>query len=182
MTKKKSGKVFNFKDQMRVGDRDEAEFIKIYKKKLNPVKSVDDRKIDFTLNNGYTVELKTDSYSMEKTKNFFMEKNTVLPDGKDIPGGPWRSLQHKVDRFVYYYITEKSLFWFDPKILCEFLDKYIKENKLKPIPIPNKDSTGKPFHSYGYKIPRSVIAEAGVCLFEDKVKTHYKIVKPPKEP
>jgi hypothetical protein len=182
MTKKISGKVFNFKDQMCVGDRGEAEFIKIYKKKLNPVKSVDDRKIDFTLNNGYTVELKTDSYSMEKTKNFFMEKNTVLPDGKDIPGGPWRSLKHKVDRFVYYYITEKSLFWFDPKVLCDFLDNYIKENKLKPIPIPNKDSTGKPFHSYGYKIPRSVITEAKICLFEDKVKTHYKIVKPPKEP
>jgi len=72
MTQKK-GKVFNFKDQMRIGDIGEADFIKIYEK-LEPIKSLKNRKIDFTLNNGKTIELKTDSYSMEKTPNFFMEK------------------------------------------------------------------------------------------------------------
>ena len=108
MTQKK-GKVFNFKDQMRIGDIGEAEFIKIYEK-LEPKKSIKNRKIDFTLNNGKTIELKTDSYSMEKTPNFFMEKETILPDERVILGGPWRSKDHKVDYFVYYYMNDKVFF------------------------------------------------------------------------
>ena len=171
MTQKK-GKVFNFKDQLLIGDIGESDFIKIYES-LEPVKSVKNRKIDFTLNNGKTVELKTDSYSMEKTVNFFMEKNTILPDEKELLGGPWRSKEHKIDYFVYYYMNDKVFFWFEPKSLCKFLDKYIKENKVKPIAIPNRSSDGKTFRSYGYKIPRIDIIS--VLLKEHKVDVDYKI-------
>ena len=177
MTQKKEKKVFNFKDQLRIGDIGEADFIKIYEK-LEPVKSKN-RQIDFTLNNGKTVELKTDSYPMDKTVNFFMEKNTILPDETDIPGGPWRSREHKVDYFVYYYMTDKVFFWFDPITLCKYLDKYIKTNKVKPIAIPNRDSNGKTFRSYGYKIPRADIVE--VLLQEDKVEIDYKIIEQKKQ-
>jgi len=178
MTQKKKGKVFNFKDQMRIGDIGESDFIKIYEK-LKPVKSIKDRKIDFTLNNGKTVELKTDSYSMEKTINFFMEKNTILPDARELLGGPWRSHDHKIDYFVYYYMNDKVFFWFEPKSLCKFLDKYIKSNKIKPISIPNRDGKGNIFRSYGYKIPRADIVD--VLLREHKIEIDYKIEEKKKE-
>lgn len=174
MTQKKERKVFNFQDQLRVGDAGESDFIRIYEK-LEPVKSKNNRKIDFTLNNGKTVELKTDSYSIEKTENFFMERNTILPDKKDIPGGPWRSKEHEVDYFVYYYINDKVFYWFDPISLVKKLDKYIKENKVKPVAIPNRDGKGKTFRSYGYKIPRKDMLE--VLLKEHKVEVDYKIVE-----
>ena len=174
MAAKKGGKVFNFKDQMRIGDIGESDFIKIYEK-LEPVKSVKNRKIDFTLNNGKTVELKTDSYSMDKTVNFFMEKNTILPDETSILGGPWRSKDHKIDYFVYYYMSDKVFFWFEPKSLCKFLDKYIKKNKIKPIAIPNRTGNGETFRSYGYKIPRLDIVD--VLLKEHKVEIDYKILE-----
>lgn len=177
MTQKK-GKVFNFKDQLRIGDIGEADFTKIYEK-LEPVKSLKNRKIDFTLNNGKTVELKTDSYPMDKTVNFFMEKNTILPDETEIMGGPWRSKEHKIDYFVYYYMNNKVFFWFDPVTLCKHLDKYIKKHKPKAIPIPNRDSNGKTFRSYGYKIPRDSVTE--VLLQEHKVEIDYKIIETPKE-
>ena len=157
---------------MRIGDIGESDFIKIYEN-LKPVKSVEDRKIDFTLNNGKTIELKTDSYSMSKTLNFFMEKNTVLPDERTISGGPWRSKEHKIDYFVYYYVTEKVFYWFDPKTLCKFLDKYIKKNELKAVSIPNKDSKGNRFYSYGYKIPRESLVP--ILLKEHKIEIEYKI-------
>jgi len=171
MTQKK-GKVFNFKDQMRIGDIGESEFIKIYEK-LEPKKSLKNRKIDFTLNNGKTVELKTDSYSMSKTPNFFMEKETILPDEKVILGGPWRSKDHKIDYFVYYYMNDKVFFWFEPKPLCKILDTYIKESKIKPISIPNRSGNGETFRSYGYKIPRDCVVS--VLLKEHKVEIDYKI-------
>ncbi len=177
MTQKK-GKVFNFKDQLRIGDIGESDFTKIYEK-LEPVKSVKNRKIDFTLNNGKTVELKTDSYPMAKTVNFFMEKNTILPDGTELMGGPWRSKEHKLSYFVYYYMNDKVFFWFDPVTLCKYLDKYIKKNKVKPIAIPNRDGKGQTFRSYGYKIPRADIVD--VLLKEHKVEIDYKIVETPKE-
>ena len=159
---------------MRIGDIGEADFVKIYEK-LKPKKSVENRQIDFTLNNGKTIELKTDSYSMNNTPNFFMEKNTVSHDDTSKSGSPWRSKEHKIDYFVYYYMNDKVFFWFEPKSLCKFLDKYIKSNKLNPITIPNKDGKGRKYKSFGYKIPRDSLIS--ILLKEHKVEADYKIEK-----
>lgn len=145
-------RVFNFTDQQRIGDVGEADFVRIYEK-LEPKKSLTDFKIDFTLNNGKTVELKTDSYDMEKTPNFFMEQLTVSGPNSNL-GGPWRSKEHKVDCFVYYFMKNKVFFWFDPVSLCEFLDKFITEYSLRPISIPNRDNRGGYYEAIGFKIPR----------------------------
>lgn len=150
-----SGKVFNFNDQKRIGDVGESDFIKVYQK-LKPKKSEKDFRIDFTLNNGKTVELKTDSYDMEKTPNFFMEQMTISGNKTNL-GGPWRSKDHKVDYFVYYFLNNKVFFWFEPIVLCEFLDKFIGEFKVKPVSIPNKDSRGGYYEAVGFKIPRESV-------------------------
>lgn len=152
---------------MRIGDIGEADFIKAYEK-LEPTKDPKNRKIDFFLNNGKTVELKTDSYDMDKTPNMFMEYETVTSK-KTILGGPWRSKEHEVDFFVYYYMKNKVFFWFEPIDLCKTLDKYIKSEKVKPIAIQNRSSTndGKGFKSFGYKIPREALVK--VLLREHKL-------------
>ena len=147
-------KFFKFDEQLSIGDAGESEF-KRYYSELNPQKSKD-RKIDFILNNGHTVELKTDSYSMEKTPNFFMEQYTVS-GGKTSLGGPWRTKEHGVNLFVYYFLNNKVFFWFCPTTLCEFLDKYIEDNKLSKISIPNKGNNGEYYEAQGYKIPRDVV-------------------------
>lgn len=144
-------KYFNFKDQLRIGDLGESDFIKTYKR-LKPEKSKN-LQIDFLLNNGKTVELKTDSYDMNKTPNFFMEQFTVNGEKKNL-GGPWRSKDHKIDCFVYYFLNNKVFYWFTPETLCEFLDEFIVVNKLKPISIPNKDRGGNFYEALGFKIPR----------------------------
>lgn len=133
-------KVFNFDDQLKVGDAGESDFAEVYEK-LEPKKNLIDARIDFNLNNGKTIELKTDRYDMRRTPNFFMEQFTVSGKRK-ILGGPWRSKEHKIDYFVYYFIKNKVFFWFSPIDLCDFLDEFIEENQLTPISIPNIDKNG----------------------------------------
>src|SRR5579864_9364737 len=148
-------KFFNFDEQRQIGDAGESDFIRIYEG-LNPVKPERDFRIDFHLNNGKTVELKTDSYDMERTPNFFMEQFTVSGNKTSL-GGPWRTKEHAVDFFVYYFVKNKVFYWFCPISLSEFLDKYVKDNNLKMISIPNKDNRGGYYEAQGYKIPREVL-------------------------
>lgn len=150
-----SGRVFNFDDQKRIGDIGEADFLKVYSTLL-PKQSVDDFRVDFILGDNRTVELKTDSYDMAKTPNFFMEQFTMSGANSNL-GGPWRSKEHKIDFFIYYFVKNKVFFWFSPVTLCELLDKYISENSLRPISIPNRDRRGGYYEAIGFKIPRDSV-------------------------
>lgn len=142
-----SKKVFDFKKQMAVGDSGEKQFCLHYAS-LNPVKS-EDRAIDFHLSDGKSVELKTDDYAMEATLNCFME---ITSHGK--LGGPYRAQQDNVDYFVYYFIKNKTFFWFETKKLCEKLDILISSRRFKVKSIRNKGWTAE-----GYAIPRSELEE-----------------------
>ena len=81
------GKKFDFNTQLSTGNIGEDHFKQLYSN-LNPVKS-EDLKYDFKLSNGSTVELKTDTYDMEDTPNFFMEYYSDMKKLKI--GGPWRA-------------------------------------------------------------------------------------------
>jgi hypothetical protein len=148
-------KVFKFDEQLKVGDNGEADFLRFYKN-LEPKKNTVDFRIDFDLKNGQTVELKTDTYSMKKTKNFFMERYTVTGDNKK-DGGPWRTAIHGVDYFVYYFISDGVFFWFPPTVLRDFLDEYVRLNRLDLVHIPNVNKSGGYYEAQGYKIPRDVV-------------------------
>ena len=87
---------------MAVGDKGEKDFLFHYSK-LKPVKS-QERSIDFILASGKTVELKSDSYGMERTENFFMETLSGTSEGK--LGGVFRAAQDKIEFFISY-ITQK---------------------------------------------------------------------------
>ena len=105
-------------------------------------------KYDFSYK-GKSVELKTDSYSMTKTPNFFVERYSDVERGTN--GGPWRAAHDDVTYFVYMYSLQRKCFWFNPKELVKFLDVYVKGKSM--VSIPNKTWT-----TTGYLIPRTVVS------------------------
>jgi len=141
-----SKKVFNFRAQLAVGDRGEKAFREYYPE-LIPIKS-EEREVDFHLKDGKSVELKTDDYDMSATENFFME---VSSHGK--LGGPYRAKQDNVDFFVYYFIKNKTFFWFNTNILCLKLDELILERNDKVKSIQNRGGNNT-WTAQGYAIPR----------------------------
>ena len=113
-------KTFYFSKQLKQGEIGEQYFIKCYHK-LNPRKS-SAREVDIFINDNEKVELKSDSYPEEKTPNFFIELIGSTKTGK--LGGAHLALKNDVDYFVYHYTTDKTFYWFRPKDLVEFIDKF----------------------------------------------------------
>lgn len=143
-------KIFDFNSQIGLGANGERDFISTYRR-FGASPSTD-RKWDVVLANGKTVELKTDSYSMTDSPNYFMEQCTVSY-GQKAPGGPWRAREHQVSFFVYYFIANGAFCWFDPITLCTALDDYIKA--YQPLP---KEVINDGYYGIGYTIPREAVA------------------------
>jgi len=119
---------------------------------------VDDRRFDFVLKDGRTVELKTDTYHMQDTPNFFMEIFGNIAEEKI--GGPWRALQDGVDFFVYYFPKNKTFFWFETRSLCKELDTLVAHGILVPKEIRNAGWVAR-----GYAVPREALNQ--VLLRQD---------------
>jgi hypothetical protein len=132
---------------MAIGDKGEQDF-KQYYAHLGPVKS-EDRAIDFILADGTTVELKSDSYPMEKTENFFMETLSDTKSGK--LGGVFRARNDKIHFFVYYYPANKTFFWFEVEKLCAEVERLIGTGKYRVKSIKNRSWTTE-----GYALSRSL--------------------------
>jgi len=135
--------VFTFKKQIGVGNVGENLFLKTY---AGSTKSTD-LKYDFTYK-GKKVELKTDTYPMEKTSNFFMEQYGSIEDKK--LGGPWRASQDEVDYFVYLYLADKKFFWFETKSLVKFLDECVKDLRGKSV-------WNRGYTTFGFAVPRALV-------------------------
>ena len=92
-------------------------------------------------------ELKTDRYTFQETKNFFIEiySNQALKT----PGGPTQALEHNNAWFIYRFKYEGDIFVFKTGELVEFLEANDK--------IYRKASVYNPMGSYsslGYVVPR----------------------------
>jgi hypothetical protein len=146
--------IFTFNKQLKVGNKGEALFLKHYK---GSEKS-DMRKYDL-LFEGKKVELKTDTYPLDKTPNFFMERYGSVEDKKE--GGPWRAKNDKIDLFVYLFISDNTFFWFETKPLVKFLNRHIKELRGKTIP-------NKTYSSLGYCVARDDLEH--LIVRKDKFK------------
>lgn len=147
-------KVFNFKEQLEAGNSGERMFL-LYYGPRTPVKSVADLAFDFTIDGDKKLELKTDTYSMTKTNNFFMERFGSVKTMKS--GGPWRAKEDKLDFFVYCFEKEKTFFWFEPESLCKILDEFIKKSSY--VEIRNSGWTTR-----GYKVPRELCIPAAILI------------------
>lgn len=140
--------VFDFEEQLEIGNEGESAFKKRYAH-LSP-KKTKDRRIDFVLADGSTVELKTDTYDMARTPNFFMEMFGNVNEASI--GGPWRALQDGVTYFVYYFAKNGVFFWFETVALCKALDTLIASGSYSPREIRNKGWIAR-----GYTIPRKAL-------------------------
>lgn len=142
-------KVWDFQVQLEFGNRSEELFAERYPRKLEIYPG---REYDFTVKcNGQKLELKTDSYNLTKTENFFLERYSDVH--KKTPGGPWRAAGDKVDIFCYYFVRHNTWFEFrDLPKLIKRLDELTANKGL--VHIKNRGwITG------GYKVPRSALED-----------------------
>lgn len=150
-------------DQRKIeGDEGENQFLKDFSN-LNPKRFEGKNAFDFLVMDDRKVELKTDTYDMRKTLNFFMETLTKLNNGEDRMGGPWRAMRDKVYYFVYYFKQNRTYFWFKPEPLCNLLSTIIVEDKLDTISVKNTDCGVD--YALGYKIPRDKVSSVVIAEF-----------------
>ncbi len=123
-TKKKLGK--GFLSDKRVGSLGESYFRKKYEERLSKT-AKSSLKFDVYIDENKKVEIKTDTYSLKETENFFFEK--IANDKTFTLGGPWRAKQDRVDYFVYFFLQDKVFYWFKTSELCARLEKILKECK-----------------------------------------------------
>lgn len=137
---------WGFQAQLKVGQRGE-ELLR-HKWAHRPVeRHVDMRGPDFVDSRGRIIELKTDTYKVTDTFNFFMER--LSNKEKQSPGGPWQALSKGADVFVYLYINSGVWFVFeDIPALVKRLDGIILLKKSTNVP-------NRGYVTQGYKIPRT---------------------------
>jgi hypothetical protein len=142
--------VFGFAEQLSIGSEGEAALQKMWhgpKLTKHPK-----RAYDFDGGDGSKVEVKTDTYDMSKTTNFFIERWSVEQQQK--PGSVWQSLEKGVTVFVYFFKKNNTYFVFDNlPLLQATLEVYIEKCKPPPMRILNKG-----YNALGFKVPRAMLA------------------------
>lgn len=137
----------NFASSLIKGQTGEGLFLS-----LTGLKKLDGRRHDFIdEKTGETYELKTDSYSEEKTKNFFIELWSDVDRGA--PGGPEQALLHGSTYWVYMFPASNVYYKFKTKELCKFLKELYKENNFRKVEIPNRTWT-----TVGVLVPRELLS------------------------
>lgn len=144
--------MFNFQAQLTVGSRGEELFLERYPDKLaiHPHNAYD---FD-CLTTGRKIELKTDTYNINKTNNFFMERYSDVH--RQSPGGVWQSAEKGVDVFCYYFVRHNIWFQFNdlPELITRLEDLTARQGLVY---IKNKG-----WVTAGYTVPRDDLAD----LFE----------------
>lgn len=133
----------DFSSDLSTGHRGELLLLKMCPELIRQ----DGRHFDFLMPSGEALELKTDTYNMDKTENFFIERWSDLH--KKRPGGPYQAFGRGATIFAYLYIKNGTCFFFNTIDLIRHIDKVEKDNKIKPVYIRNHGWT-----TTGYKISR----------------------------
>lgn len=136
---------WDFKEQLKVGDRGEELFLENYPKKLTIYPG---KEYDFTCESGAKIELKTDTYNINKTENFFLERFSDLE--RETPGGPWRAANDGIDIFCYMFVRHNIWFQFeDVPALVQRVDEILEGRKGGLVYIKNRG-----WVTAGHKIKR----------------------------
>lgn len=136
-----SKKVFDFKEQLAVGDKGEELFLA----KHPDLTRLDGRNGDFIGFSKRKIELKTDSRTTRDTVNFFIERFSSME--KQSPGGPWRSMVDEVYYFVYLF-ADSYIYWLETAALVEHLDAHLADYKSRTV-------YNKGWTALGYLVPRA---------------------------
>lgn len=133
----------NFQTSLAKGKAGEALILKLWPELM----ATDGRKGDFLLGaDKLKVEVKSDSYGLHGSPNFFFERYSNASKGS--PGGPWQALAHGCNLFVYFYPSDRVAFIFDTVIVVNLLNQLI--TSLQPVEVQNRGYT-----TIGFKVPRS---------------------------
>lgn len=145
----KKRKVWSFDEQKKLGAKGERLFLK---KWPYPVRRNEEFKgVDFIDSEGRRIELKTDTFDMSATPNFFMERYSDWD--RKAPGGPWQALEKGADTFIYLFIKQKVWFVFkDLRGLIERLEETTKD--AYAISVRNKA-----WITTGYKVHRELLSD-----------------------
>lgn len=134
-----------FTDSLRVGKAGECLLLEYAPTLIQ----LGGRKSDFQCSiTGELYELKSDSYDMNKTANFFIE--WISNENKGSVGGPMQALEHGSKYWMYMFPKNKALFIFETAPLVEALGAIV--NNLTIVSIPNKG-----YNTLGYKVPRELL-------------------------
>jgi len=126
---KKSRRIFGFNKQLKMGNKGEEFFIQCYQE--IKARKGNGRVVDIMINEDETVELKSDQYSLEDTPNFFIERYGNLDKLKD--GSVWKSSLDKINWFVYYYVPDRTFFWFKVEELKDFMEENMAKFQQRKI-------------------------------------------------
>ena len=136
----------SFSKSLEVGKAGELAFMELWP----GLERLDGRTHDFfSPSSGKTIELKTDSYDMNKTANFFIELWSDLEQEK--VGGPWQARKNATDLWIYYFRQNQTAFEFNVAELAEWTDK--NHAAYKPVHIFNPS-----WVTAGIKVPREALA------------------------
>ncbi len=102
------------------------------------------RKGDFTDETGAIWEVKSDSYDMQKTENFFIERYSNASKGT--PGGPYQAQEHGCKYFVYFFPLNNIAYVFET---VDLLAQLLVTPLGNPVDIRNVGHT-----TIGFKVPR----------------------------
>jgi hypothetical protein len=142
-------KVWNFQTQLKVGERGQELFQEAYPTTLEVYPQHDGDFIE--VESGKKLELKTDTYNMTKTENFFVERWSSLYDEK--PGSFWQAYGHGCQIFCYMFVRHNT--WFQFGDIPAAMDKVEKMTATKGyIYIKNRA-----WITAGYKIPREALSD-----------------------
>jgi hypothetical protein len=147
-----SGKKFDFQTQIEIGNQGEIWLKANYHQQLQKVDKLSPVG-DFLRADGKIIEIKTDTYPIDRTPNFFFEQYSSL-DAKSL-GGPWRAYEKGADIFLYFYVSSGVYYEFEDLYnLVRRTDEIIKTKKLRPIYIRNRGWT-----TTGFKIERQWVSD-----------------------
>jgi hypothetical protein len=152
-TTKVGRKVFTFKEQIEVGNKGEAWLKANYH--MQPLQKLDYKSAigDFMRPDGKIIEIKTDTYPLARTQNFFLEYYSNLQ--KKSIGGPWRTFEHGADIFLYLFSSDNVYFESTNVLsLVREADEIIKRKKLRQVYIHNQGYT-----TTGYKVERELLKD-----------------------
>lgn len=142
----------NFHSDLARGKTGETTFLLLF----NKLQPTDGRTGDFLTPGGEKLELKTDSYSFNKTGNFFIERYSSIEVLS--PGGPWQAKAHGCKYFAYYYINEQVGWVWETDALVLALDSIV--GTLKPTEVKNRKWT-----TVGFKVPRTALQNLALFSF-----------------
>lgn len=140
--------VFDFNEQIKLGRVGERLLLKHWPDAVR--RNADIKGVDFIDLHGRKIELKSDSYPMAKTPNFFFERFSSIESQS--PGGPWQAVAKGATVLVYLFTKDRTWFVFEdlPRLLIE-LNALTRELPLKRVP-------NKGWVTGGYAVPRANVA------------------------